>query len=72
MINLVSEEGKEGKTTLNLGRSVSIFRPMEIKVLPLGETRNRTNYGTMAALLESVRLDVKEALEKGQEAVTTC
>ena len=32
MIDLVSEEGKEDKTKLNLGRSVSTFHPMEIKV----------------------------------------
>ena len=72
MIDLVSEEGKKDKAKLNLGRSVSTFRPMEIKVFPPGDTTNTTNYSTMAALLESVWLDVKAAHGEGQEAVTTC
>ena len=36
------------------------------------QRESKLNYDTMAALLESVRLDVKEALKKGQRAVITC
>ena len=66
MIYLVNDEGQEDTAKLNLGRPVSTFRATGIKVLPPGETRSTSNYDMMAALLESVRLDVKEAHKKAK------
>ena len=66
MINLVSGEEQENKAKVNLGRPVSTFRAKGIKILPPGENGNTSNYDTMAALLQLVRLDVKEAHKKAK------
>ena len=66
MINLVNEEEQEDTAKLNVGRSVSTFRAMGIKVFPPGATRSTSNHDTTAALLESVQLDVKEIHKKAK------